>query len=479
MSLKEKTINGVLWTFTDLFLVKGLSFAAMLFLARWLGPKDFGLIGMVAIFIAIGTTLIDSGLAASLIRTAKVASIDFSTVFYMNIAVGLLAYLLLYTIAPIIANFFDQFLLVAILRVYSLIFLISATTSVQLAILQKEMAFKKLTLLNVPSTLLGVTVGLFLGYNGYGVWSIVWMYLTIQTVLSLLLWSTASWRPNLSFSKQKLQQHFSFGYKLMLSSLLNTIFNNSYNVIIGKFFPVQILGFYERAQRFCEYPSMTITGIIEKVTYPMLARLQEDVPRLSNIYQKILKVTFFITAPLMLGASALAKPLFLLILGVEWLSAVPYFQILSLAYMLYPLHAFNLNVLKVFGRSDLFLKLEVIKKIIIVFGLFIGFQFGILGLLWGAVGSSFIALFVNMFYSSRLIHYSSSQQIGDMLPILISALLVASLMFYGVTFLEDYSNLNQIIMISVVGTIVYVSIYAIHKMSPLYMLLDLIKNKSL
>ncbi len=479
MSLKQKTISGVVWSFAEAAFLKGLSFITMVFLARWLGPIDFGLMGMIAVFIGIGTSLVDSGMSSSIIRTKNADDSDFSTVFYMNMAMSLLVYALMFYTAPYISSFYGQPVLIDIIRIYCLVFIISAFSAVQLAILTKEMRFKRMVLLNAPSIIIGVSVGLFLGYNNYGVWSIVTMYMTTQIILSILLWITGSWKPSLTFSKEKLKYHYNFGYKLMLTGLMDVVFKNSYNIIIGKFFPVQMLGYYERAKRFTQYPSQTITDIVGKVTYPMLAQLQDDTPKLSIIYRSLLRVAFFIIAPLMLGLAAIAEPLFDLILGREWLSAVPYFQVLSLAGMLFPIHAFNINVLKVYGRSDLFLKLEVIKRIILVLALILGFQFGVMGLVWSSVIVSIFSLLINTYYSSKLINYSTKRQLLDMLPILLLASLTFLLMYYSVYLFIDYSNIVQITFASVIGITFYLLIHSFFKASPLYALLTIIKNRKL
>ncbi len=479
MSLKQKTIYGAAWSFAEALFLKGLSFVAMLFLARWLGPIDFGLIGMIAVFIGIGTSLVDSGMSSSIIRTKNADDADFTTVFYMNMAMSLLVYALMFYSAPYIALFYEQEVLISIIRVYCLIFIVSAFSAVQLAILNKEMRFKRMMLLNAPSIIIGVSVGLFLGYNNYGVWSIITMYMTSQIVLSVLLWITGSWKPSLNFSKEKLKYHYNFGYKIMLSGLLDVVFKNSYQIIIGKFFPVQTLGHYERAKRFTEYPSKIITDIVGKVTYPMLAQLQDDTPRLSIIYRRLLRMAFFIIAPLMLGLAAMAEPLFDLVLGPEWVAAVPYFQVLSLAAMLYPIHAFNVNVLKVYGRSDLFLKLELFKKSFLTLALIIGFQFGVIGLVWSGVFTSVISLAINTYYSSKLIDYSTKRQFLDMLPILILAGLTFLLMYYSLYLLIDYSNIIQITFVSLIGITFYILIHSFFKASPLYDLVTIIKNRKL
>ncbi|WP_019671570.1 lipopolysaccharide biosynthesis protein [Eudoraea adriatica] len=479
MSLKQKTIYGFIWSAAEAILIKGISFIAMLILARWLGPADFGLIGMIAIFIGIGTSLVDSGMTSSLIRTQNAEDSDFSTVFYMNMAMSFLVYVLLFVSAPLIARFYEQEVLINVIRVYCLSFIISAFTAVQLAILKKEMKFKRLASINAPSTLIGVSVGLSLGYYKFGVWSIVAMFLTTQIILSLLLWFTASWKPSLNFSKQKLIYHYNFGYKIMLAGFLDTIFKNSYNVIIGKFFPVQTLGYYERAQRFNDYPSLTLTGIINQVTYPMLSKLQNDTTKLAEVYRRLLRLTFFVISPLMLGGAAIATPLFEIILGEIWLPAIPFFRILSVGAILYPVHAFNLNVLQVYGRSDLSLKTEIIKKVIWAFMIFIGFQFGLMGLVWSGVITSYICLPINMYYSSQLITYKIKTQILDLFPILVLAGCTFLIMYFSIDLLKGFSNILQIVGASIVGVLFYSLINSFFKKSPMFDLLNLIKNRKL
>lgn len=476
MSLRKQAVSGVIWSFADTFFIKGVTFVAMLILARWLGPEEFGLIGMIALFFSIGISLVDSGLSSSLIRTKDADDDDFSTVFFMNLGISFVMYLILYFLAPYVALFYKQDILVNIIRVYCLSFIVSAFSAIHLAMLNKEMRFKKLMILNIPATIIGVFVGLLMGYNNFGAWSIVYMYLSTQVILTILLWLTSKWTPSLKFSKSKLSYHYKFGYKLMLSALLNHIFNNSYNILIGKFYPLQTLGFYERAKRFNDYPAMTISGIIGTVTYPMLSNLQDDVVKLSLVSKKILKLTFFITAPIMLGVAAIAQPLFEIILGEDWLSAVPFFQILSIASILYPIHSFNINILKVFGRSDLFLKLEILKKIVVVFSLCIGFQFGVLGLVWSVVFTSFIALIINTHYSGGLIDYYTKRQLLDMLPVLLISIITSVIMYYSVTYFEYYSSFIQILIPTILGILIYFVLSSFFEKKTLDHLLEIIKT---
>jgi O-antigen/teichoic acid export membrane protein len=476
MSLKQKVFSGIFWNFIETFLLKGVVFFAMIFIARYLGPEEFGLIGMIAVFIAIGNSLVDSGLSSSLIRTKGADDSDFSTVFYMNMLMSILVYVVLYVSAPSIALFFEQEVLKNIIRVFCLTFVVSAFSAVQLAILNKEMKFRRVTLLSIPSTVIGAVIGLWMSSNNYGVWSIVSMYMSTNILLSLLLWLTSNWKPSFRFSMEKLRFHYAFGYKLMLSGLLNRLFDNSFNIVIGKFYPVEMLGFYDRAKKFNDYPSMAVTSVIGKVTYPVLSRLQDNREKLSFIYRKMLRVTFFIIAPLMIGAAAVAWPLFDLLLGKAWVAAVPFFQILSISAILYPIHAFNITILKVFGRSDLFLKLEIIKKIILVIALFIGFQFGIFGLVWSSVVTSIFALLVNTHYSSRFIDYKTGSQLLDMLPILILCGVMFVIINYCSAFFIEYSSMLQIVFSFSIGFVFYISINLFLPKSAIHELLLILKK---
>jgi O-antigen/teichoic acid export membrane protein len=276
-----------------------------------------------------------------------------------------------------------------------------------------------------------------------------------------------------------MKYHYGFGIKLTLSGLLDTVFKNSYNILIGKYFSVQSLGYFERAQAFNNYPVSTLTGIISSVSYPLLANLQDQKDKITEVYKKLLQFAFFITAPLMLGAAAIAKPLFLLVLGEQWLPAVSIFQILCVGGMFYPIHVFNISVLKVYGRSDLFLKLEVIKKIVTTISLVVAFQFGIYGLVWSSVFVSIIALGLNTHYSKKMINYASRNQIEDMIPTFLKAGLMAGLMFSLVLALEKHSAYWQIIIPSFVGVAFYFLINFLLKAKPLLYMLNIIKERKL
>ena len=477
MSLKKQTFSGVFWIFIDTFLLKGMPFCATFILARILGPEEFGIIGLVSIFITFGITLVDSGLSLSLIRTANSDDQDYSTVFFVNIGISIVLYFLLFFSSPFISEFFKQPMLSDIIRLYCLTFILSAFCAVQIALMMKNLEFKKLMLCNMPGALIGVAVALILGYSGYGIWSLVWMYLSTQIFQTLALWYFSNWNPKFIFSVEKLKVHFKFGYKLMLSGLLDNTFKNLYNFIFGKFYSIQQLGFYDRANSLNEYPVLLITGIINKVSYPILSSIQNDKNKIAKIYKTSLQLTFFVTAPVMLGIAAVIQPIILLVLGDKWIAAVPFFQIISLGVIFYPIHAFNINVLKVYGKSSLFLKLEVIKKIIIIILILLSIPFGIYGLLWSTVLTSIFALLINSYYSSEMIQYPVKKQIIDMLPTLIISLIVAGIMGFIKNLFLEFNFIIQIIIPSVTGIILYIVLNYVFKIPSFLYTIELIKNR--
>jgi len=466
-----------MWTFIDSFIVKGITIVSSLLIARIIGPDEFGLYGMIVVFIAIGTSLTDSGLSSSLIRTKEIDHRDLSTVFYTNILMSLVIYLILFLSAPLIATFFKQEVLASLVKVCCLIFVISSFSAVQMAILTRDMKFKRILQCNLIATVIGSGVGIYLAYDGMKVWSLILMYLSTQFFLTLLLWIQSNWKPSLIFSKEKLKQHYSFGYKLMLAGLLDRAFKNVYNVLIGKYFTPSSLGFFERANSLSSFPSMTASTVIGKVTYPMLAKIQDDKKKMSEIYQSLIKLTFFISAPLMLSLSAVAEPLFDFILGEKWLPAAKFFQVLCLGTLFYPVNAFNINVLKVYGRSDLFLKLEVVKKIVIIILIVVAIQFGIMALVWSSVLASVISLFINTYYSGEMIGYTLKRQLYYILPLLTVSVVIFYLMHMLGLQIESYHVLLQIGLPMILGYILYILVNYISKNEALFFLVNMLKTQ--
>ncbi len=476
MSLTKYFASGFLWTFIETFILKGVSIIASILIARILGPEQIGIFGMTSIFLAIGLSLVDSGMSASLIRTKKTDDTDYSTVFYINIAIALIVYIILFFSSPIIAAFFNQQILKDIIRVYGLVFIISGFSSVQLAILTKELKFKSIMKLNIPGSIIGSLAGIICAFWGLGIWSLVINYVLIQLITSLLLWITSNWKPKFIYSRAVAKIHFKFGYKLTISGIINAFFSNIYNVIIGKVFPATTLGFFDRARLFNDLPVQTLTSIIDRVSFPLISSLQDNKSRVSDVSKSILTITFFIIAPIMFGAAALAKPLFLLVLGSKWVSAVPFFQILCLTGIFYPVHSFNLSLLKVYGKSDLFLKLEIIKVFVIGLSVFIGLNFGIYGLLWSSVFSSYLALYINTYYSGELFGFSFKNQIYNMGPILLISLLMGVFMRIILLYCIFNSLVFQLIFIGFFGLIFYLVLHKVLYPKPLILLNNYIKT---
>ncbi|MGI6047348.1 MAG: lipopolysaccharide biosynthesis protein [Petrimonas sp.] len=423
-SLQQRAVSSVYWTAIQQFGNQGIQFVVSIILARLLLPEEFGLIGMIYIFMGIGATLIDSGLGASIVRTTNPDQRDYSTVFFFNLFGSILIYGIMFVSAPLVAKFYGQESLIKIIRLYCLIFIFNAFSTIQLTRLQKSLNFKPETLSAIVSTVFSGVLGVYLAYSGYGVMSLVLMAITNSIVKATMLWVQTRWKPDWIFDKEKFKYHFGFGSRLMVSGILGTIYNNIYNVLIGKYFSTQQLGYYNRADTLILLPAGNIGTILGKVTYPLFAEVKDDEARLRNAYRKIMKMVIFIISPTLVFMGVLAEPLFRFMFTEKWLPAVPYFQILVLTGILYPIHVYNLNILQVKGRSDLLLKIEIIKKIIITIVVIISFQFGMIGLLWGMVFTSITSLFLNCHYSGKFLNYGLFKQINDMLPgILLSVII--------------------------------------------------------
>mgnify|MGYP000984404723 CR=1 FL=1 len=468
MSLKQKTISGVVWTFAQQFGSQIISFAVSLILARILLPSDFGTIAIFSVLMGIGSVLIDSGLTNSLIRTQDVDDTDLSTVFYFNFVVSFIVYLLIVVTAPFVADFFNIPALTNIIRVYAIILPVGAFSAIQRTLLTKRMDFKTQLKIQLPSLIVGGISGIVFALSGFGVWSLVYMAIIQSVLSSLQFWLYSKWRPKRVFDRSKFKFHFNFGYKLALSGLLDIIFQNIYTIVIGKVFNATQLGYYNKANSLQQLPVTSITGPINKVTYPLFAEIQDDNVRLKNVYRKLMTTVIFIIAPLLIIMGVLGEPLFRFLFTEKWLPAVPYFQILCIVGILLPIHSYNLNVLKVKGRSDLFLKLEIIKKILTVIAVAVTFQFGIIFMLWGRVATSFIGLAINCHYSGKYLDYSLWKQLADLLPSILLSVVVGAI----ILFLDKYlwivsSDFIRLFVGGISGILLYIGFAFILKFKEL------------
>lgn len=417
-ALGQKTIKGVFWSSVERFSMQGVHFLVTLVLARILTPADFGLIGMLAVFIAIAQSLIDSGFTLALIRKQDRDNIDNSTVFYFNIVTSVFVYLLLYAIAPLVALFFHEPLLTELMRVLCIVVIINSFAVIQRVLYTATVNFKVQAKATTIAAVLSGIVGIVFAIKGAGVWSLVYQQLSSAFFNTVLLWYFSSWRPILVFSWKSFKELYLFGFNLMVVSIFETLYQNSYQIFIGKFFSAASLGHFTQAKTIANLPSANVSSIIGRVTYPIMSRIQDDNERLSDVYRKLARIIAFGVFPLMCGLAALSVPTIYALIGSKWHFAAILMVPLSFSFMFYPIHAINMNVLQVKGKSKLYLKSEIIKKVISIAFLVGTIPFGIIVMCYGRIVSSILTLLVNMFYTSKEVEVSLFALIKDLMPVL-------------------------------------------------------------
>jgi O-antigen/teichoic acid export membrane protein len=415
-SLKDKTVKGVAWSGIDNVVHLGVSFVVSIVLARLLSPDDYGLLGLIAVVTAVCQTLINGGFITALIRKKDATDDDYNTVFIMNLGMSLLLYAIVFLCSPYIADFFGRQELIALTRVSSLGMIVGALALVQRARLTKRIDFKTQTKITLMSSLTSGVVGITMAFFDFGVWALVAQQLTAQSLNSILLWFYNKWIPSLHFSTKSFHELFGFGWKMMLSGLLDTVWKELYQVIVGKFYSPATLGQYTRAKQFSQLFSHNLTTVIQRVTYPVLSNIQDDKERMISAYRRIIKTTMFITAISMFFLGSISEPLLYCLIGPKWHEASTYLPLICISSSLYPLHAINLNMLQVQGRSDLFLGLEVVKKIIGLAPLSVCIFYGVLPMLYVNLLTGFICYLLNSYFSGKLLGYSSWMQLRDIAP---------------------------------------------------------------
>lgn len=415
--LHSKTTSGLKWSAIERLATQAIQLVIMLVLARMLGPHAFGLIGMLAVFIAVCQVFVDSGFSSALIRKTDRTEFDFSTAFYFNIAVSLVCYAALFISAPYIADFYQQPTLIDLTRVLGITVFVNSLSLVQRAKLTIEMDFKTQAKASLVSVGISSCVAILLATNGYGVWALVAQTLSMAMCNAIILNVIHPWLPRQSFSMESFKNLFGFGSKLLLSGLLDTVFKNIYQIVIGKQFSAVEVGQFTQANQLSSMPAMTMTTIIQRVTYPMMSQLQHSDHKLEAAYLLTLRLSAVVIFPLMFGLAVIAQPLINVVLGDSWQKAAALVSILSVGFLLYPIHAINLNLLQVKGRSDLFLKLEIIKKLITTIILVITIPLGIKAICIGMIIQSYLSLWLNTFYTGRLTALSQMKQCKALMPI--------------------------------------------------------------
>lgn len=429
-SLKDKTVKGTFWSAADAFLGQGVTFLIGIVLARMLSPAEYGLIGIVLIFTIILSGVVDSGFPNALIRKKNATDDDYNTMFITNMTMSIAMFLLLFLVAPLIAQFFGRQELIELCRVMGLILIIQALSITQTTILTKRIDFKTKTKASLISAVGSGILGIGMAYAGFGVWALVGQQLSKTFLYTVVLWILVRWCPKLSFNKESFHYMWGFGWKLTVSGLLNNIWNQLYQVVVGKFYNPATLGQYTRSKEYANIFSSNLTAIIQRVSYPALAEVQNDTERMVVAYRKIIKVSMFITAICMIPLGAIAEPLIYCLIGPQWSEAASYLPLICLSMVLYPLHALNLNMLQIQGRSDIFLWLEIIKKIIGTIPLLFGIFVNIYWMLWMVILIGIVSFFLNSYYTGKKLNYSSWMQLRDVSSSFVISFVVALTVYF-------------------------------------------------
>lgn len=473
--LKKQTKKGLYWKFADQFSNYGMQFVVGIFMARMLSPDDYGITALPAVFMMVGGIFASAGFGQAMVRKPELTEQDLATAFYYSVGVGALIYILLFIASPWIAAFYHVPVLTPLIRVTALSFIYGPIGAPQQIILQRRLDFKTPTTIAVVTRIISGVVGIYMAYNGYGVWA-----LTISALVSglsgqLIVMYFVRWYPKTGWSKESFQYLWGFGNKYMASQVIDTLYNNLTPIIIGKFFSTADLGMYNRAQGYARMPSQNVHGVISSVTYPVLAKIQDDDDRLGHAYIKMLKVTAYIVFPMMVGLAALAKPLIVVMITAKWLPCVIMLQLLCFSMMWWPIHAINLNLLLIKGRSDLFLRLEIIKKVWGLAIMAVSLPFGVVAFCAAGIVSSLVSLVINTYYTGKFINCGFWEQIRFLTP----TLCLSACVFVGCYLLTMFcpSYVLQIVIGIPMGMIIYIVGSFLFKFEELHELKYLLSKK--
>ena len=452
-TLKQKAVSGVAWTSVERFTTQIIQFVIGIAIARILAPQDYGIIGMTTIFFAVAATFIDSGFGSALIQKKDRNETDYSTCFYFNILVGISIYAILWFASPAIAKFYRTPVLCDVTRVLGLTMLINSLSISQTAKMTAEMRFREMAIITIVTQTVTGLIGLYLAYIGWGVWALVFQQLTSCVARLIMMEIFLKWYPRLVFSFSSFKHMFSYGSKILCSGLINTIYDNLYTLVIGRTFSAKEVGYYNRGNQFAILPTNTILSIFMKVAFPLMSEVQDDMEKLKNAYKKFLRIPLFVLYPILFGLIALAKPLILVLLGEKWLPAVPLLQVLCIGSFFDPLTHINLNILYVKGRTDLVLKLELIKKPIAFILLFSMIPLGLWWLCFGRAIYGFIAYCFNCYYTGKFINFGFWKQMYYNVPVLLKSGVMGALCYTCLYMFE--SPLVQLLVGIAIGIISY------------------------
>lgn len=472
--LKSKTVSGIIWRFAERCGAQGVTFIVSIILARLLEPDDYGVIAMVTVFITISQVFVDSGMANALIQKKDADDIDFSTVFYFNIVLCAIVYLVLYIASPFVAEFYETPKLTAILRVLSLTVFISSLKNVQQAYVSRHMLFKRFFFATLGGTVAAAVIGIIMAYMGFGVWALVAQQLINSAIDTIVLWITVKWRPIKAFSFYRLKGLFSFGWKLLVSSLIDTIYNNIRQLIIGKVYSSSDLAFYNRGKQI---PNLVVTNIntsIDSVLLPALSEEQDHVDHVKTMTRRAIKTSSYIMWPMMIGLAVVAEPLTRMLLTEKWISSIPYLRIFCIIFAFQPIQTANLNAIKAMGRSDLYLKLEVIKKTIGLLILLVVMKYGVFAIAASLLLYTLIAQVLNSSPNSKLLNYNYLEQLKDIMPYIGLACLMA-IIIYPIS-LVGLNDIFAFILQVIAGAAIYIGGSILFKMDAFQYVLDIVSK---
>ncbi|MBE6186792.1 MAG: lipopolysaccharide biosynthesis protein [Rikenellaceae bacterium] len=443
-SLKTKTLSGMIWSFVQRFGTMAISFVSNIILARLLSPDDYGIIGMLMIFIAVANTFVDGGFGSALIQKKEPTREDYSTIFWWNMFLSLVLYGVLYMSAPAVARFYDLPLLSQVLRVQGFVLILNALSIIQQNQLRKQLKFKRLASVTVASAVLSAVIAIVLAYLGWGVWALVAQQLMLSGFTAILLWVLNKWYPLLSFSKESFKQLFGFGGFMLLSSLINTIFNNINSLIIGKLFSASTMGYFSQAKKIEDATAMSVTSVVEQVTYPILSEHQNDKNKMRSILKRFNTCTFFIVTPMMLLICLFAEPIVVFLFTEKWLPVAPYLKILALHGIPMGLQGVNYNAIAAIGKSKTIFATTIIKRIMTISLMLIGVYIAdVEGLLWGMVVSSSLIILYNMILVSKYLDYRVITQIKELSGIAF----VSACSFLIVLCFQNWATINNLILV--------------------------------
>lgn len=427
-------VSNMLWRLFERIGVQGITFVVSVILARLLSPSDYGLLAIVSVFMAMSGVLVDSGFAVALVQKEDADSVDYSTVFFFNIFSCFLVYILLFFTSPIIANYYGNSLLTQIIRVVGIGVLLAPIKNLQQAYVAKNMLFRKFFFSTIGGTLVSAIVGVYLAYTGRGVWALVFQQLANSTVDMIVLWFTVKWRPTLEFSFERLTIMFGYGSKLLLSSIIHTIYDNLRQLLIGKVYTSEDLAFYSKGKHIPDLIMTNLNVSIESVLFPVLVRKKNNNDDIKKAVQMFIRGMSCLVWPIMLGIAAVGDELIEILFTKKWLFSVPYLRIFCICYAFQPIHTANLCAIKAIGRSDVFLKMEVIKKIVGVVIVFVAIKFGVLAVALSSIIYNFFAQFVNTYPNKMFIGYGYREQLKDIMPFASFALLMYFVLTLGMRF---------------------------------------------